>query len=95
MPQAAIERLRQAGVDIRRYRDPRDLPMHAKFVLIERDGERIGFFGSFNFNRSSRFLNDELLVRSTDPRLFGTLRARFDQLDAEVRGQAANRPASP
>jgi len=95
VPQAAIERLRQAGVDIRRYRDPRDLPMHAKFVLIERDGERIGFFGSFNFNRSSRFLNDELLVRSTDPRLFGTLRARFDQLDAEVRGQAANRPASP
>ena len=95
VPQAAIDRLRQAGVDIRRYRDPEDLPMHAKFVLIERGGERVSFFGSFNFNRSSRFLNDELLVRSTDPRLFDTLRDRFDLLDAEVREQMANRPASP
>lgn len=95
VPQAVIERLRKAGVDIRRYRHPQELPMHAKFVLIERGAERVSYFGSFNFNRSSRFLNDELLVRSTDSHLFETLRRRFAQLDAEVGRQAATRGASP
>jgi len=38
-------------------------------------------FGSLNFNGNSRLLNDELLVRSTDPTLARTLLAGFREVE--------------
>ncbi|MFW2828945.1 phospholipase D-like domain-containing protein [Sphingomonas sp. ID0503] len=87
VPQRAVDRLRNAGVSIRRYRHRDKLPMHDKFFIIENDDRWVTFFGSLNFNRNSRLLNDELLVRSTNPVLARTLLARFRELDREVDGQ--------
>lgn len=86
----AVQALRRAGVSVRRYAHPGGLPMHAKFLLIERGQQRISYFGSFNLNRSSRYLNDELLVRSQDPRLFATLRQRFAQIERDIREPSAD-----
>jgi hypothetical protein len=95
VPQRVVDRLRAAGIQIRRYRHPEGLPMHAKFVLLERRGERVTYFGSFNFNLSSRRFNDELLVRSSDPVLFGTLLRRFRQIEDEVGRQRASQVSRP
>jgi hypothetical protein len=84
VPQAAIDRLRAAGVLIRRYNRPDKLPMHAKFMVIERDGRWTSYFGSLNFNRNSRLLNDELLVRSSNPQLALALLGRFREIGREV-----------
>ena len=87
VPQASIDRLVKAGIEVRRYHDRRALPMHAKFFLIERDGGWTAYFGSLNYNRNSRLLNDELLVKSSDPGLIAALRRRFDQIDRQVDAQ--------
>ena len=96
VPQEAVRALRAAGVSTRRYSHPRDLPMHAKFVLLERGGKPLSYFGSFNLNRSSRLFNDELLVRSEDASLFRTLLKRFNQIERELEdglaGGATNVP---
>jgi phosphatidylserine/phosphatidylglycerophosphate/cardiolipin synthase-like enzyme len=47
----------------------------------------VSYFGSFNFNLSSRYFNQELLVRSTNRAVFKALRARFNALDREVQQQ--------
>ena len=82
VPEAAVEKLAGAGVSVRRYRHPDGLPMHAKFFLLQRRGERVSYFGSLNFNQNSRLLNEEVLMRSTDPELFRTLLQRFNQIAA-------------
>jgi phosphatidylserine/phosphatidylglycerophosphate/cardiolipin synthase-like enzyme len=87
VPERVIERLAGSGINIRRYRHPSGLPMHAKFFLLARADERVSYFGSFNFNLSSRYFNQELLVRSTNRAVFKALRARFNALDREVQQQ--------
>ena len=84
VPEAVIIRLRAAGIHVRRYRQAQGYPMHAKFFLIQRGGRDEAWFGSLNFNRNSRLLNDEVLVRSADPRLFAMLLARFQGIEAEI-----------
>jgi phosphatidylserine/phosphatidylglycerophosphate/cardiolipin synthase-like enzyme len=91
VPDAVVAEIAAAGGEIRRYDRADDIPMHAKFVLLQRGAERIAYFGSFNFNRNSTYLNDEVLVRSTDPGLFATLLARFEAIGREVDHQ----PRSP
>ena len=86
VPEAAVQQLSNAGVSVRRYRHPAALPMHAKFFLLQRGDERVSYFGSLNFNQNSRLLNEEVLIRSTDPGLFRALRQRFDQIAAERPG---------
>lgn len=91
----AVVALQQVGVSVRRYVRPGNLPMHAKFLAIERGNQRISYFGSFNLNRSSRYLNDELLVRSQDPILFAALRKRFAQIEREMGdGRVADIPSA-
>lgn len=84
VPQSAVDRLSKAGVEIRRYRQASGLPMHDKFFVVENNDHWVTYFGSLNFNPNSRFLNDELLVRTTDRALAKTLLERFDEIDAEV-----------
>lgn len=93
VPQDAVDRLLRAGIEIRRYRHPDKLPMHNKFFVIENDEGRITYFGSLNFNRNSRLLNDELLIRSTNPALADALLQRFAKIMQDMHGeQAVPRP---
>jgi len=81
VPQRAVDRLHKVGVEIRRYRHPEGFPMHDKFFVIKNDNRWVTYFGSLNSNRNSRLLNDELLVRSTNPTLVLPLLQRFAEID--------------
>ena len=88
VPEATIAALATAGVEIARYRHPDGLPLHAKFLLIdEPDAVSTAYFGSFNYNARSRYLNRELLVRSREPVVVGGLAARFDEIAGEIEAQ--------
>lgn len=89
VPHGVVESLDEAGANVRRYCTADGLPMHAKFVIIERAGERSAWFGSLNFNDSSRLFNNEILARSTDPRLVGDLQVRFQAIAATAEQEAS------
>ena len=84
VPEESVEQLSAAGGSVRRYEHPQGLPLHVKFLLIDRSGETAAWFGSFNFNKRSRLYNHELLVRSTDPVIVAGLAERFRQISAEL-----------
>jgi len=88
-PSKVLAALGKAGVEVSRYSDPEGLPMHAKALIVERDGERTAWFGSFNYNHTSRWLNREVLVRTTDPDIVGPLASRV----REIRRAAADKVA--
>ena len=78
----AVSVLEDAGVQVRRVADANDLPMHAKFLLVESGRSQTAWLGSYNFNDKSRLSNVELLVRSTNKVLFDALAVRFGQISA-------------
>ena len=82
VPALIVDDLAGSGVSIRRVAHPDDIPMHAKFLLIERAGTRLAWLGSYNFNKRSRLLNAELLVSTKDPSVFESLANRFDAIAA-------------
>jgi hypothetical protein len=85
VPEAAVTALAEAGIQIARYRHPQALPLHSKFLLIDEPGiARTAYFGSFNYNPRSRYLNRELLVRSREPVIVEGLAARFDEIAGEI-----------
>ena len=88
VPNGVVRELDRAGASIHRYCDPQGLPMHAKFVLIDRGGERSAWFGSLNYNVTSRFLNKEILARSTDPAVIDDLETRFRAIAETAERQA-------
>jgi len=89
VPGGVVRELDEAGANVRRYCDPQGLPMHAKFVLIDRGGERSAWFGSLNYNVTSRLLNKEILARSTDAAVIDDLEARFRTIAGTAERQAA------
>jgi hypothetical protein len=76
VPEALLGSLREQGVDVRRFVHPDRLPMHAKFLVI--DGT--AWFGSFNFNRRSRWVNREILLASRRAAIVGPLLQRFEEI---------------
>jgi phosphatidylserine/phosphatidylglycerophosphate/cardiolipin synthase-like enzyme len=80
VPPKAEERLRAAGVSIRRVVHPEGLPMHAKFALIEGRGERRAVFGSFNWTEPSQRFNREIGVIASDPQLVDAFEERWEFL---------------
>jgi hypothetical protein len=78
----AFNYLREVGVRIRRVTDPDGLPMHAKFLLVERRRNTTAWLGSYNFNEKSRLQNAELLLSTTDKGVVDTLSKRFEQIAA-------------
>lgn len=76
VPEATVADLQRCGIDVRRFVHPEGLPMHAKFIVA--DGT--AWFGSFNYNPRSRWLNDEILLASRHPGIVGPLGARFDEI---------------
>lgn len=76
VPEAALSALRAAGSDVRRFIDPEGLPLHAKFLIVD----DVAWFGSYNFNPRSRWLNREILLASTDPQINRALADRFEDI---------------
>lgn len=76
--------LRAAGVNVWRYRHPRQFPMHSKYTLLEDGQQRISLYGSLNFTRTSRWLNREVLVRSSGPRTYESLLANWNDIRGEI-----------
>ena len=85
VPDEVIEQLETAGVSVIRVRHPDDLPMHAKFILIESAGNRAAWLGSYNFNKKSRKHNAEVLLRTDDPKVFESLEHRFASISSMAR----------
>lgn len=85
VPTHLVDRLEEAGVKIRRVAHPDGLPMHAKFLLIERGGRTTAWLGSYNFNEKSRLRNAEVLLRTSDKAIVEALSRRFDQIAAMAR----------
>lgn len=82
VPQKLVEYLHDHGIAIVRIRDPNDLPMHAKFILLERAGAVEAWLGSYNFNPRSRWLNSEVVMRTIRPETTQRLAERFEQIAA-------------
>lgn len=70
------------GVEVRRFVHPDGLPMHCKFILADSAAGRWAAFGSYNLTRTSRWLNQELLVFSDDPGLWSSLDGRWRDIVA-------------
>jgi len=90
VPKGVVRELDRAGVNVQRYCDAEGLPMHAKFVVIDDGGQRSVWFGSFNYTITSRYLNQEVLVRSTSPQVIDDLQARFKTIAAAAARQASH-----
>lgn len=82
-PEPLVQFLRSNGVQTYRYEHPEELPMHAKFILADDGDRRWSAFGSYNLSRTSRWLNQELLIFSDDPQLWNSLDRRWGEIMAE------------
>jgi phosphatidylserine/phosphatidylglycerophosphate/cardiolipin synthase-like enzyme len=78
VPVSAEERLTQAGIPFRRVTHPEGLPMHNKFVLAEKEGQRWVMFGSFNWTMRSYWLNHEIGAISANRHLFDAFAERWE-----------------
>jgi phosphatidylserine/phosphatidylglycerophosphate/cardiolipin synthase-like enzyme len=82
VPCELVKRLSQSGVRITRVGHPDDLPMHAKFLLVDCGGESRAWLGSHNFNPKSQTRNAELLLCTADDNVISALSHRFDEIAA-------------
>ncbi|MEJ7925242.1 phospholipase D-like domain-containing protein [Sphingobium sp. AN641] len=83
VPGATVAALAGAGIEIARYVHPERLPLHAKFLLIDEARGKTAYFGSFNYNPRSRYLNHEILLASRDPALHQALSDYFGRIRDE------------
>jgi hypothetical protein len=82
-----------AGASLRRIDHSEKLPMHNKFLLIESPARRVSVLGSFNWTQPSLWLNREIGLVCSDPKLFDALAERWEILAALADAGAALRPA--
>lgn len=82
VPGALVRRLAATGVDIRRVVDRDGLPMHAKFLLLDHGTASAAWLGSYNYNPRSRWLNAELLYRTTAADTIAVLAQRYTAIAA-------------
>lgn len=80
VPSELVRELADSNVRITRVRHPEELPMHAKFLLLDHVGEQTAWLGSYNFNKKSRRKNAELLIRTSDAVVIDALSLRFEQI---------------
>ena len=77
VPSELVRAMAAAGVRITRVGHNDDLPMHAKFILIDQKAARTAWLGSYNFNKKSRRHNAEVLLSTDDPTVTASLEKRF------------------
>jgi phosphatidylserine/phosphatidylglycerophosphate/cardiolipin synthase-like enzyme len=79
-----VERiLTQAGIPFQRITHPECLPMHNKFVLVEKGDRRWVVFGSINWTTRSSWLNHEIGAISCNEGLFDAFEQRWEMLRAD------------
>ncbi|MEZ4215865.1 MAG: phospholipase D-like domain-containing protein [Myxococcota bacterium] len=81
-PRATEAALRAAGVAVARVGSEVARPMHDKFALVDRAGERCVAFGSFNLNAQSIWLNHEVGAVSRERGLVLAFEGRWRALRA-------------
>lgn len=84
IPEAMEQRLRKAGITIRRLVHPAGLPMHDKFVLIEQAGQLRVVFGSFNWTERSFRFNHEIGAICTHPDVVDAFATRWEALESQA-----------
>jgi len=77
----AEKRLAGAGISFRRVTHPENLPMHNKFVLVEKNSRRWVVFGSYNWSTLSFWINQEICAISSQPQLFEAFAERWEVLE--------------
>jgi phosphatidylserine/phosphatidylglycerophosphate/cardiolipin synthase-like enzyme len=80
VPSKLVKALTSRGISITRVGDCERIPMHNKFVVLSRSGRHHAWLGSYNYNAKSRWLNDELLIRTEDDEIVQSLRLRFEEM---------------
>jgi len=80
VPLEVERRLTQVGIPFRRVTHPEGLPMHNKFVLVEKGRQRWVVFGSFSWTDRSFRLNHEIGAISANNQLFDAFAGRWDVL---------------
>jgi phosphatidylserine/phosphatidylglycerophosphate/cardiolipin synthase-like enzyme len=81
VPSEVEQHLSSIGISFRRVNHPGGMPMHNKFVLIEKNNHRWVVFGSYNWTTRSFWLNHEICAISADPELFNAFSQRWEVLD--------------
>jgi phosphatidylserine/phosphatidylglycerophosphate/cardiolipin synthase-like enzyme len=82
VPPRTERKLTAAGIRFRRLGAEQNVPMHLKFVLLERDSEKLSVFGSINWTLPSYWLNHEIAVVTSDHHVFDAFEARWQDLQA-------------
>jgi phosphatidylserine/phosphatidylglycerophosphate/cardiolipin synthase-like enzyme len=85
VPERVERALRRAGVRFYRYAHPLDFPMHSKFILMSAPNFRRAVFGSMNLTRTSRWLNHEVLIETSEQALFEAFDQRWEHMLKELR----------
>jgi phosphatidylserine/phosphatidylglycerophosphate/cardiolipin synthase-like enzyme len=80
VPEAILQNLDREGIQATRMGNTHDIPMHNKFVIVQQDEQAHAWLGSYNYNAKSRWLNDELLVRTEERYAVELLARRFREL---------------
>ena len=81
-----VERMfSKAGIPFARVEHAEGLPMHNKFMLVEKSGRRWVIFGSFNWTTRSYWLNYEIGAISMDDTLFEAMARRWELLKTLAR----------
>lgn len=83
------------GIEVQRFVHPDSLPMHAKFILADNHGQRWSAFGSYNLTLTSRWLNHELLMFSSDMQLWRQLSRQWNEILAFSTCSTATRDTGP
>jgi hypothetical protein len=89
VPPRTEQLLSNSAVRFWRYRHLAALPMHNKFMLLETAREASVIFGSFNLTRTSRWLNHEVLMKSSNPGLVAAFSRRWHEMLTEVATQCS------
>jgi hypothetical protein len=80
VPSDVLQELVSSGIRVVRVSHPGGLPMHAKFLLINRGCHTSAWLGSHNFNNKSAKKNAELLLRTSDAGVISAIARRFGEI---------------
>ena len=80
VPATVEQKFRKAGVAFRRVGQTDGLPMHNKFVIVQKNGQHWSIFGSFNWNTRSYWLNHEIGAISTNRQLWEAFAGRWEAM---------------
>jgi phosphatidylserine/phosphatidylglycerophosphate/cardiolipin synthase-like enzyme len=85
VPSWVEKQMQRNGIAFSRYIHPDGLPMHNKFMLIEKPDRCLATVGSMNLSVRSLYANHELLLISEEPLLYQAICQRWDEMLLETK----------